>query len=64
MQVMHRDFGQVSVQFDITGGALKVALANAHASFAPAVQAALAERPGHAPAEAIRADMQQSQSQA
>ncbi len=44
MQVMHREFGQVSMQFDVTGSALKVALANAHAGFAPAVQAALAER--------------------
>ncbi|MFB0613812.1 hypothetical protein [Aurantiacibacter poecillastricola] len=53
MQVAHREFGAVTMQFEITAGALKVALANAHTGFAPAVQAALAER---APMEAPRAD--------
>lgn len=57
MQVTHREFGTVSMQFDVTAGALKVALASAHAGFAPAVQAALAERPVAAPAEAARAEV-------
>lgn len=66
MQVVHREFGQVSMQFDITGGALKVALANAHAGFAPAVQAALSERPVTPANEAaMRTDLPpQQQSQA
>lgn len=63
MQVMHREFGAVSMQFDVTGGALKVALANAHAGFAPAVQAAMAERPVTAPVEAARADVPNQQQQ-
>ncbi|RIV85791.1 hypothetical protein [Aurantiacibacter zhengii] len=57
MQVMHREFGTVSMQFDATGSALKVALASAHAGFAPAVQAALAERPVAPPAEAARIEV-------
>lgn len=64
MQVTHREFGPVSMQFDVTGNAMKVALTSAHAGFAPAVQAALAERPVTAPGEGMRADIpaqQQSQ---
>ncbi len=57
MQVSHREFGTVSMQFDVTGGALKVALASAHAGFAPAVQAALAERPVAASTEAARVEV-------
>ncbi len=61
MQVMHREFGQVSMQFDVNGGALKVALANAHAGFAPAVHTALAERPANIPTETVRAEMTHAQ---
>ncbi len=57
LQVLHREFGTVSMQFDVTGSALKVALASAHAGFAPAVQAALAERPVAAPTEAARIEV-------
>lgn len=45
LQLAHREFGQVAVQFDMMGQSLKVALSSSDAGFAPAVQAALAERP-------------------
>ena len=56
MHVPHREFGQVSVRFDLAGDALKVAMSSPDAAFAPAVQAALAERPVTPLADAIRAD--------
>ena len=56
IQVAHREFGPVSMQFDVSGSTLKVALANAHAGFASAVHTALAERPVAAPLEALRTD--------
>lgn len=62
VQVMHREFGQVSMQFDIAGGTLKVALANSHSGFASAVQAALADRPIVAPTDAGRTDVSHQQS--
>ncbi|MFC3098913.1 hypothetical protein [Alteraurantiacibacter palmitatis] len=45
LQIAHREFGQVAVQFDMIGQSLKVALSSSDAGFAPAVQAALADRP-------------------
>ncbi|MFC3099930.1 hypothetical protein [Altererythrobacter lauratis] len=45
LQIAHREFGQVAVQFDMVGQSLKVALSSSDAGFAPAVQAALADRP-------------------
>lgn len=63
LQLAHREFGPVSVQFDMAGQSLKVALASADAAFAPAVQAALAERPVMAPgdASAMRSDTRSDQ---
>jgi hypothetical protein len=63
LQLAHREFGPVSVQFDMAGQSLKVALASADAAFAPAVQAALAERPVMAPgdASAMRSDARSDQ---
>jgi Meckel syndrome type 1 protein len=58
MHLAHREFGQVSVQFELAGQALKVAMASADPGFAPAVQAALADRPVAAAADAARADNQ------
>lgn len=60
MHVAHREFGQVSVQFELAGQALKVAMTSADPGFAPAVQAALADRPVAAMADAARADSQAS----
>lgn len=56
MHLLHREFGQVSVQFELAGQALKVAMSSPDAAFAPAVQAALAERPIAAVADAARTD--------
>lgn len=58
MHVAHREFGQVSVQFELAGQALKVAMTSADPGFAPAVQAALADRPVAPAADAARADSQ------
>lgn len=58
MHLAHREFGQVSVQFELAGQALKVAMTSADPGFAPAVQAALADRPVAAAADAARADNQ------
>jgi hypothetical protein len=55
LHLTHREFGAVSVQFELAGQALKVAMSSPDQTFAPAVQAALAERP-LAVAEAARAD--------
>lgn len=55
LHLPHREFGAVSVQFELAGQALKVAMSSPDQAFAPAVQAALAERP-LAVAEAARAD--------
>lgn len=44
MRVLTREFGHVAMQFELAGRALKVSLASQDANFAPAVQAALAER--------------------
>jgi hypothetical protein len=55
LHLNHREFGAVSVQFELAGQALKVAMSSPDQAFAPAVQAALAERP-LAVAEAARAD--------
>jgi hypothetical protein len=62
MQLAHRDFGQVSVQFDMAGPALKVAMTSPDAGFAPAVEAALGERPIAALVESGRADMSRADS--
>ncbi len=56
MQLAHQDFGRVSVQFDLAGPSLKVALASADAGFAPAMQAALNDRPIAAGSDAARSD--------
>lgn len=56
MQVMHREFGQVSMHLDVSGGALKVALTNANADFGLAVHAALAKHVANANPETIRAE--------
>lgn len=58
MQLAHREFGPVSVQFDISGQSLKVALSSPDAGFAPAVQAALTDRPIAAVADTARSDTQ------
>lgn len=58
MQMMHREFGNISVQFEMAGQSLKVAMTSGDAAFAPAVQAALAERPIMPVAEAGRGDAQ------
>ena len=58
MHVAHREFGQVSVQFELAGQALKVAMTSADPGFAPAVQQALADRPVAPVADAARADSQ------
>ncbi|MCL6252179.1 hypothetical protein M3P36_14130 [Altererythrobacter sp. KTW20L] len=68
MQLAHREFGAVSVQFDMAGQSLKVGLASSDTAFAPAVQAALAvqaERPVMASGEAqgSRSDQQRSDQQ-
>ncbi len=42
--LLHREFGHVAMQLDMAGRQLRVSLASADADFAPAVQAALAER--------------------
>lgn len=42
--LLHREFGHVAMQLDMAGRHLKVSLTSADADFAPAVQAALAER--------------------
>ncbi len=44
LRVLTREFGQVAMQFEIAGRALKVSLTSNDAGFAPAVQAAIAER--------------------
>lgn len=54
MQLAHRDFGQVSLRFDLDGQSLKVAMSSAHGGFVAAAQAALAET---ARADAPRADV-------
>lgn len=43
LNLAHREFGAVTVQFELAGQALKVALSSSDAGFAPAVQAALAD---------------------
>ena len=43
MQVTHREFGNIALQFDMAGQSLRVAMANADSGFAPAVQAAMTE---------------------
>ncbi|MXO71164.1 hypothetical protein [Alteraurantiacibacter buctensis] len=58
MHLAHREFGQVSVQFELAGQALKVAMTSADPGFAPAVQAALADRPAAAVADPARTDSQ------
>lgn len=58
MQLTHRDFGRVSVQFEMAGQQLKVALNSNDAGFASSVQAAMAERPIPALAETTRSDGQ------
>lgn len=58
MSIVHREFGNISVQFEMAGHALKVAMTSSDAAFAPAVQAALADRPIAAVSDAARADMQ------
>lgn len=58
MHLAHREFGQVSVQFELAGHALKVAMTSADPGFAPAVQAALADRPVAPATDAARADNQ------
>ena len=63
MQLAHRDFGQISVQFDMAGPALKVAMTSPDAGFAPAVEAALSERPIAALADSARADSPRSDNQ-
>lgn len=55
LHLTHREFGAVSVQFELAGHALKVAMSSPDQAFAPAVQAALAERP-LAVADVARAD--------
>lgn len=45
LHLTHREFGAVSVQFELAGQSLKVAMSSPDQAFAPAVQAALAERP-------------------
>lgn len=62
MQMMHREFGNISVQFEMAGQSLKVALASSDAGFAPAVQAALADRPIMPVSESQRADAQMARS--
>lgn len=44
LQVLHREFGHVAMQLEMVGRQLRVSLASSDAEFAPAVQAALAER--------------------
>lgn len=58
MHLAHREFGQVSVQFELAGQALKVAMTSADPGFSPAVQAALADRPAAAVADPARTDSQ------
>ncbi len=58
MHLSHREFGQVSVQFELAGQALKVAMTSADPGFAPAVQQALADRPVSPVADAARTDAQ------
>lgn len=45
MQLAHREFGPVSLQFEISGQALKVALSSPHSGFVAAAQAAMADGP-------------------
>lgn len=45
MHLAHREFGPVSLQFEISGHALKVALSSPHSGFVAAAQAAMAEQP-------------------
>ncbi|MCR2832783.1 hypothetical protein [Parerythrobacter lacustris] len=45
MQLAHREFGPVSMQFEINGQALKVALSSPHSGFVAAAQAAMADGP-------------------
>lgn len=64
MQIRHSEFGNVSVQFELAGRALKVALSSNDAAFAPTMQAALAERPIAAISETARADNQPARHEA
>ena len=54
LRVLTREFGQVAMQFEIAGRALKVSLASQDVAFAPAVQAALADRGPLVVSEAVR----------
>jgi len=56
LRVLTREFGHVAMQFEVAGRALRVSLASRDADFAPAVQAALAERGPLVVAEAVRAE--------
>ncbi|QZH76109.1 MAG: hypothetical protein JY451_06025 [Erythrobacter sp.] len=54
--LLHREFGHVAMQLDMAGRQLRVSLASADADFAPAVQAALAERGPLAVVETSRSE--------
>lgn len=60
ISVLHREFGHVAMQFEMAGRQLKVSLASNDADFAPAVQAAMADRPVLAASDAARADSNSS----
>jgi Meckel syndrome type 1 protein len=54
--LLHREFGNVALQMEVAGRQLRVALASQDPGFAPAVQAALAERGGLPGIDMARAD--------
>ena len=56
LRILTREFGHVAMQFETAGRALKVSLASQDIDFAPAVQAALAERGPLVVSEAGRAE--------